>query len=97
MQQSNERRTFDELLEVMSGYNIRDWDYELSDYRITTGYDWAHVSFIDKGQWIESTDSIMLMHRYEFFETALMIRENDKLKIDFYSNTYVLNESEPIK
>lgn len=97
MQQSNKRRNMEEFFEALSSNKVLEWNYDLSEYRITTGNSWAHISFLNKGKWTKPTDSVRLLNHYAYLETALLLMEEGSLKINFYSNTPVLFESKPIE
>ena len=76
----------EEFLEFVSGFPIIESDWELSDFRISTDVNSAHISLFNTGHFVLQTDSIKMKQKYEWMESAYLVREENKLKIKFYSS-----------
>jgi hypothetical protein len=82
-----------EFIEFVSSFPMIESDWELSDFRIKTYNNTAHISLLNKGRFVMQTDSIKLLQKYEWLESAYMIKEGGKLKIKFYSSDNIKLES----
>ena len=85
-----------EFIEFVSSFPMIESDWELSDFRITTDFNTAHISLLNKGRFVMQTDSIKLLQKYEWLESAYMVKEGRKLKIKFYSSDNIKLESVPV-
>ena len=74
----------EEFLEFVSGFPITESDWELSDFRISTDINSAHISLFNTGNFVLQTDSAKMKQKYEWLESVYMVKEDDKLKIKFY-------------
>ncbi|MCK5281008.1 MAG: hypothetical protein KAK04_20785 [Cyclobacteriaceae bacterium] len=85
-----------EFLELVSGFPLTESDWELSDFRISTDINSAHISLFNTGNFILQTDSAKMQQKYEWLESAYMVKEEDKLKIKFYFSDNISVESDTI-
>ena len=97
MYEADKKMNKSEFLEFVSSFPLIESDWELSDFRITTDINSAHISLFNKGRFIMQTDSTKLLQHYEWLESAFMVMEGDKLKIRFYSSDNIKFESEPVE
>ena len=85
-----------EFLEFIGGFPAIESDWELSDFRVSSDVNSAHISLFNKGRFIMQTDSSKLLQNYEWLESAYLVKVEDKLKIKFYFSDNIKFESEPI-
>jgi hypothetical protein len=74
----------DEVLEFVSGFPMTKSDWELDDFRISTDINSAHVSLFNTGIMVIQSDSAKVQQKFEWLESAYMVKEDNKLKIKFY-------------
>lgn len=86
----------EEFMEFVSGFPIIESDWELSDFRISSDYNSAHISLFNTGNFVLQTDSTKIRTKYEWLESAYMVKEEDKLKIKFYFSDNISMESDTI-
>ena len=86
----------DEFIEFVSGFPLIESDWELSDFRISTDFNSAHVSLLNTGNFVLQTDSAKMQQKYEWLESAYIVREEDKLKIKFYFSDNISVETDTI-
>jgi hypothetical protein len=82
--EAGQKMTKSEFLEFVSGFPITETDWELSDFRISTDNNSAHASLYNTGFFVMETDSTRLNQKYEWLESAYLIRVDGQLKIKFY-------------
>lgn len=82
-----------EFMEFISGGPVIESDWELSDFRISTDYNSAHISLFNTGNFVLQTDSTKIRTKYEWLESAYMVKEEGKLKIKFYFSDNISMES----
>ena len=86
----------DEFVEFVSGFPLIESDWELSDFRISTDFNSAHISLFNTGNFVLLTDSAKMQQKYEWLESAYIVREEDKLKIKFYFSDNISVETDTI-
>lgn len=86
----------EEFMEFVSGLPIIESDWELSDFRISTDNNSAHISLFNTGNFVLQTDSTKIRTKYEWLESAYMVKVEDKLKIKFYFSDNISMESDTI-
>ena len=86
----------DEFVEYVSGFPAIESDWELSDFRISTDFNSAHISLFNTGNFVLQTDSAKMQQKYEWLESAYIVREEDKLKIKFYFSDNISVETDTI-
>ncbi len=86
----------DEFVELVSGFPLIESDWELSDFRISTDFNSAHISLFNTGNFVLQTDSAKMQQKYEWLESAYIVREEDKLKIKFYFSDNISVETDTI-
>lgn len=74
----------DQFLAFVSGFPMTESDWELDDFRISTDINSAHVSLFNTGIFVIQSDSAKVQQKFEWLESAYMVKEDDKLKIKFY-------------
>jgi hypothetical protein len=82
--EASKKMTKAEFVEFASGSPVLETDWELSDFRVSTDYNSAHVSLFNRGTFVVQADSAKLRLTPEWLESAYLIKENDSLKIKFY-------------
>jgi hypothetical protein len=82
--EASKKMTKAEFVEFASGSPALETDWELSDFRVSTDYNSAHVSLFNRGTFVVQADSAKLRLTPEWLESAYLIKENDSLKIKFY-------------
>lgn len=86
----------EEFIELVSGFPITESGWELSDFRISTDINSAHISLFNTGNFVLQTDSAKMQQKYKWLESAYMVKEEDKLKIKFYFSDNISVESDTI-
>ena len=75
----------EEFLEFVSGPSpVTESKWDFNDVNISTDVNSAHVSLFNTGSFTVETDSFKLQQKYEWLESAFMVKEGDQLKIKFY-------------
>jgi len=54
----------DELVEFISSFPLFDSDWELSDFRISTDFNSAHISLFNTGNFVLQTDSVKMNQKF---------------------------------
>ena len=73
----------EEFLEFVSGFPMTESDWKLSDFRISTDINSAHISYFNTGNFVLQTDSTKIQQKYEWLESVYMVKDENKLKIKF--------------
>ena len=99
MWQTSSRRNKEEFLEYASSLKgkILKWNYNLSDYRIISDINYAHINFLHKDDFVTQTDSINSLNHGEYWDSLFIVKEGDKLKLNFFSSTRIKFDSKPIE
>ncbi|GAB7086737.1 hypothetical protein [Marinifilum fragile] len=87
----------EEFLEFVASFPIIESDWKMSDLKISTDINSAHISLFNTGNFIMQFDTTKVHHKYEWFESAYMVKEDGKLKIKFYFSDNVSMETDTIK
>jgi hypothetical protein len=82
--EASKKMTKAEFVEFASGSPALETDWELSDFRVSTDYNSAHVSLFNRGTFVVEADSLKLRLNLQWLESAYLVKENDSLKIKFY-------------
>lgn len=87
----------EEFLEFISGPSpITETEWNFDDIKISTDENSAHVSLLNTGSFVIETDSVKLHQKYEWLESAFMVKEGDQLKIKFYFSDNINIETDTI-
>jgi hypothetical protein len=87
----------EEFLEFISGPSpITETKWDFDDVKISTDINSAHVSLFNTGSFVVETDSVNLHQKYEWLESAFMVKEGDQLKIKFYFSDNINIETDTI-
>ena len=86
----------EEFIELVSEFPITKSDWELSDFRISTDINSAHISLFNTGNFLLQTDSAKMQQKFKWLESAYMVKEVDKLKIKFYFSDNISIETDTI-
>ena len=73
-----------ELIALIDSTNTIEDDWELSDFNISIDCFSAHAFFKNRGRFITLAKGEKILTKYEWLESAYLVKENDKLKIKFY-------------
>lgn len=73
-----------EFLKFVSGVPVIKSEWNLSDFRISTDKNSAHVSLFNTGTFEVEVDSFKLRQKFEWLESAYLVKREDKVKIKFY-------------
>jgi uncharacterized lipoprotein YajG len=84
-----------ELLQFFDGFTVLESDWELSDFRVSTDINSAHVSLLNTGKILLQTDTANVMHDWKWLESAYMVKDNGKLKIKFYFSDSIFLQTNP--
>ncbi|NOY47090.1 MAG: hypothetical protein GXO84_02565 [Chlorobi bacterium] len=85
-----------EVVEFVSEFPFTESDWELSDFRISTDINSAHISLFNTGNFVLQTDSVQMQQKYEWLESAYLVKEKDTLKIKFYFSDTISEETDTI-
>ena len=86
----------EEFLEFVSGFPMTESDWKLSDFRISTDINSAHISYFNTGNFVLQTDSTKIQQKYEWLESVYMVKDENKLKIKFAFSDNISVESDTI-
>jgi hypothetical protein len=78
------------------GTTALETDWELSDFRISTGENSAHASFFNRGNFLVQADSVRVRLQIQWLESAYLVKKNDSLKIKFYFSDNIGVETDTI-
>ena len=81
--------TASEFLEFASSFNTIEDDWVLSDMKISTDYNSAHISLANEGRFVVNTDTGKTVLNYSWLESAYLVKQDGKLKIKFYFSDQV--------
>lgn len=87
----------EEFLEFVSSFPIIENDWKMRDYKISTDINSAHISFFNTGNFVMQFDFTKVHHKFEWFESAYLVKEDGKLKIKFYFSDNISLETDTIK
>lgn len=73
-----------DFLEFISGIPITKSQWDLSDFRISTDKNSAHVSQFNTGTFEKEMDSLKLRQKFEWLESAYLVKIEDQVKIKFF-------------
>lgn len=73
-----------DFLEFISGISITKSQWDLSDFRISTDKNSAHVSQFNTGTFEKEMDSLKLRQKFEWLESAYLVKIEDQVKIKFF-------------
>jgi len=85
-----------EFLDYASSFNAIEDDWELSDMKISIDKESAHAYFNNKGRFVTLNEGKKTLLKFEWLESAYMVRVDGKLKIKFYFSDTVKESSEAI-
>ena len=89
----NKRKyTMKEFIEFINSFKTIEDNWVLSDFKIYTDINSAHVTLKNKGKFLVETDSGKVTMNFEWLESAYLIKENNELKLNFYFSE-VIKES----
>lgn len=82
--EAGQKMTKAEFADLVSGITALETRWDLSDFRVSTDYNSAHVSLFNRGTFVVQEDSVKLRVNLQWLESAFLVQENDSLKIRFY-------------
>lgn len=85
-----------EFMDMVGGFQVTSSDWELSDWKISTDLNSAHVSLLNNGTFEMAMDSLKLRQKYEWLESAYLVKVDDKLKIKFYFSDNIAMRTDTI-
>jgi len=77
------------FLDLIATFNTIEDDWELSDMKISTDYNSAHISLANEGRFVVNTDTGKTVLNYSWLESAYLVKQDGKLKIKFYFSDQV--------
>ena len=86
----------DEFLDLVEGSPLLKTDWQLSDFRVSTDHNSAHVSLLNDGSFMVEQDSIRMNLKLQWLESAHLVKEDGHLKIRFYFSDNIGSTSEVI-
>ena len=91
------KMTKEEFIEFVSGLPIIKSDWKLSDSRISTDINSAHISLHNTGVFLLQIDTLTIQQEYKWLESAYLVKELDSLKIKFYFSDNISVKTDTIK
>lgn len=89
----NERKySMKEFIEFINSFETIEDNWTLSDFKIYTDINSAHATLKNVGKFLVKTDSGNVIMKFEWLESAYLIKENEELKFNFYFSD-VINQS----
>ena len=83
----------EEFLDLVEGSPLLKTDWQLSDFRVSTDHNSAHVSLFNDGSFIMEQDSVRMNLKLQWLESAYLIKEEGRPKIRFYFSDNIGNTS----
>jgi len=77
------------FLDLIATFNAIEDDWVLSDMKISTDYNSAHISLANEGRFVVNTDTSKTVLNYSWLESAYLVKQDGKLKIKFYFSDQV--------
>ena len=77
------------FLDLIATFNTIEDDWVLSDMKISTDYNSAHISLANEGRFVVNTDTGKTVFNYSWLESAYLVKQDGKLKIKFYFSDQV--------
>ncbi len=77
------------FLDLIATFNAIEDDWVLSDMKISTDYNSAHISLANEGRFVVNTDTDKTVLNYSWLESAYLVKQDGKLKIKFYFSDQV--------
>ena len=77
------------FLDLIATFNTIEDDWVLSDMKISTDYNSAHISLANEGRFVVNTDTGKTVLNYSWLESAYLVKQDGKLKIKFYFSDQV--------
>ena len=85
-----------EFIELAETFNTIEDDWELTDFNISIDNQSAHAYFRNKGRFVTLTEGKKQLVKYEWLESAYLVRVNGELKVKFYFSDAVNETSEDL-
>ena len=85
-----------EFIELAESFNTIEDDWELTDFNISIDKQSAHAYFRNKGRFVTLTEGKKRLLKYEWLESAYLVRVNGELKVKFYFSDAVNESSEEL-
>ena len=85
-----------EFIELAETFNTIEDDWELTDFNISIDNQSAHAYFRNKGRFVTLTEGKKRLVKYEWLESAYLVRVNGELKVKFYFSDAVNETSEDL-
>ena len=85
-----------EFIEFAESFNTIEDDWELTDFNISIDNQSAHAYFRNKGRFVTLTEGKKRLVKYEWLESAYLVRVNGELKVKFYFSDAVNESSEEL-
>jgi len=86
----------EEVKKFVAEFPMTESNWELSDFRISTNINSAHISLFNTGNFLLQTDSTKIKQKYEWLESAYLVKEAGDLKIKFYFSDNITMETDTI-
>ena len=77
------------FLDLIATFNTIEDDWVLSDMKISTDYNSAHISLANEGRFVVNTDTGKTLLNYSWLESSYLVKPDGKLKIKFYFSDQV--------
>ncbi|MEJ2161793.1 MAG: nuclear transport factor 2 family protein [Robiginitalea sp.] len=86
----------DEFVAFASVSDLVASDWELSDFRVSSDNNSAHVSLFNRGNFVAQSETGKIQYKYQWLESAFLVKEAGMLKIKFYFSDNIGMESDTI-
>ena len=82
--ENQKKYSMEEFIQFVSTFKTIEDEWELSEFEIDIDQNSAHVSLRNVGKFLVETDSGNVIMNFDWLESAYLIRDEGKLKFDFY-------------
>ena len=83
-----------EFVEFAESFNTIEDDWELTDFNISIDNQSAHAYFKNKGRFVTLIEGKKRLLKFEWLESAYLVRVNGELRVKFYFSDAVSESSE---
>ena len=83
-----------EFIEFAESFNTIEDDWELTDFNISIDNQSAHAYFKNKGRFVTLIEGKKRLLKFEWLESAYLVRVNGELRVKFYFSDAVSESSE---
>ena len=85
-----------EFVEFAESFNTIEDDWELTDFNISIDNQSAHAYFKNKGRFVTLIEGKKQLLKFEWLESAYLVRVNGELRVKFYFSDAVSESSEEL-